>query len=400
MEEKKNDNKVVWIVGTIIILAILITIIIINVQNNASNVKQIKLGEMVVLNEQDKQLLRTRTIENINGNLKSPATANYENDFDYLCIEPNIIKINGYVDSQNSFGAIIRSKFVCEYFAVNTIIDTLIYLKFDDTELLDIKETYVEEYKKQAKVDVLKQEGNRLNQKKLDYIMNDFNKDELNNVGEILKTQYGENEIRIDVKVTAKSSKTSKEDEEYWTNFNICSILHYFNEFDIVGIVKMNIYSIDNKKIVELTFDNDFIKNKWNDNSQINLVKEIFGENYKEEQNANSHLSQKEKNYIDNFVDNTNMKEFVEAETSKRFNEMMKWCSEENIYNELFSKSLKKKLTLKQFKNYKLNSFGIEGISAMILADDSVYISFIDSANGGAYGVKIKDKAIIEFKKV
>lgn len=278
----ENMNKLFYIFLGIITLIIVVGAIYILMFKNNSKIEKIKLGEMVVLSENDKKSLRNKTIENINNNLKSPATANYEKEFHYLCTEPNIIKVNGYVDSQNSFGAIIRSQFTCEYFAIDTITDTLVYLKFNNVELLNIKNTYIEEYKKRAKIDELKQEGNTLNQKKLDYIMNDFNEDELNNVGKILKTQYGENETRIDVKVIAKSSENSKEDKEYWVNFNICSILHYFNEFDIVGTIKMNIYDINDKKIVELSFNNEFIKNEWNDNSKMNLVKELFGENYKE----------------------------------------------------------------------------------------------------------------------
>lgn len=242
---------------------------------------QYKLGDIITLSEKDKELLKNKTENYIKENLKSPSTAEFEESFEYICDEGNIIKVKGYVDSQNSFGAMIRGKFVCEYFAIDGVIDTLVYLKYDDTELLNIKDTYIEKYKKQAKVDALKQEGNSINQNKLDYIMNDFNENELNDVGKILKIQYEENETKIDVKITAKSSEKSKEDEEYWTNFNICSILEYFNEFDIIGIVKMQIYNIKDQKIVEINFDDDFIKNKWKKNHQINLVKEIFGENYK-----------------------------------------------------------------------------------------------------------------------
>ena len=126
------------------------------------------------------------------------------------------------------------------------------------------------------------------------------------------------------------------------------------------------------------------------DNFQNSMVSRVTIENTVEQKQV-----KEENNTITEFISTTSKKGFVEAETTKKFVEMMKWCSEKDIYNKLFSKSLKEKLTLEQFKNYKLNSFGIEGISAMLLADDSVYISFIDSANGGAYGVKVKDKAII-----
>lgn len=145
-----------------------------------------------------------------------------------------------------------------------------------------------------------------------------------------------------------------------------------------------------------------FVSNLTNSKKKLDIEKNEYAmitegrKTIKNEFEENNYTLQ----YINEFLIYTDKKSFVEAETIKKFKEMMKWCSEETIYNELFSKELKEKISLKKFENYKLNSFGIEGISAMVLADDSIYISFIDSANGGAYGVKVKDKTIIEFKKI
>lgn len=284
MEEKKKNNKIKLILGGIVLIIILVIIFLLSnfsKEVNSEDVRQIQLGDIIILNKADKQLLRGETEEYIKENLKTPSIAEFQEQFEYICDEENIIKVKGYVDSQNSFGAMLRSEFVCEYFAVDNLIDTLVYLKFSDTEVLNIKDTYIKEYKKQRQLEDVKSNGNELNQEKLDYIMNDFNGDELNDVGKILTTHYDKKETTIDIQTITKSSKINEQDKEYWTNFNICSILHYFKEFDIVGTVTMNIYDIDNKEIIELSFDDNFIKNKWNDNSKINLVREIFGENYK-----------------------------------------------------------------------------------------------------------------------
>lgn len=112
-------------------------------------------------------------------------------------------------------------------------------------------------------------------------------------------------------------------------------------------------------------------------------------------------IQENDKNeYITEFISKTNKKGFVEAETVKKFKEMMKWCSNETIYNELFSEKLKEEITLEQFEEYKINSFGIDYVSAMVLADDSIRISFVDWVNNEAYSLRVKNKVITEFKKI
>lgn len=272
------------IIIIVIVSAIVGGTIIFILNNKENKTISIELGDVVILNDEQKRLIRDKTIETINQHLKAPSTAEYENEFEYICDEANIIKVKGYIDSQNSLGAMIRGKFMCEYFAINDEINRLVYLEINGTETLNIKETYIKEYieadKKQKELSSIKKNGKELSEEKLNYIMNDFNNDDFNNVGRIEKVYYDEKESEIDVQVTAKGSQKSDEDKKYWTNFNICTILDYFNEFEITGIVKMAIYDLENKKIAELTFDNNFLKEKWKNNSQINLVKELFGENY------------------------------------------------------------------------------------------------------------------------
>lgn len=278
------NNWKLWLVTIIILITLIIGIAIsIYVKNNKTQeTTNIQLGDIITLTEEQKTLLRNKTIANIQEYLKAPSTAQFQENFIYTCTEPNIIKVDGYVDSQNSFGAMIREKFTCQYFAIKNDITTLILLIYDNKELLNIKETYIEEYKKQIKLDNINQFGKELNQEKLEYIKEEFNNDKLNDVGNITNVMFNEKESNIDVQVIAKSSQNNKEQREYWSNFNICSILHYFNNFNIIGTIKINLYDIDNNKILELKFDDDFIKNKWKDNSQINKVKELFGGNYKE----------------------------------------------------------------------------------------------------------------------
>lgn len=270
-------NKKLILIVTITIFITLIIAFIFFINKPADNeiFDQINLGDIVTLNENDKELLRNKSIEYIKNNLKAPSTALFEEPFEYECSEPNIIKVSGYLDSQNGFGAMIRGNFHCEYFAIDDTIDILVYLKINDDVILDIKDTYMEEYKNQEELNAINKDEKNLNQEKLDYIMEKFNNDELNDVGKIVKANFNDKESVLEVEITAKTEMS----DNYWINYNICSIMDYLKEFDIIGNVK--IILADKKSKVEVCFDNEFMKNKWQDNHRIDLVEEIFGENYK-----------------------------------------------------------------------------------------------------------------------
>ena len=122
--------------------------------------------------------------------------------------------------------------------------------------------------------------GLNINQEKLDFIMNEFNNDPINDTGRITNVFFNENGSSIEVEIIAESSVSNDTSNNYWIDFNICSIMDYITEFSVINTVKITL--IDKIKTVEIVFDDDFVRNKWKENHQINLVKEIFGENYKE----------------------------------------------------------------------------------------------------------------------
>lgn len=278
---KTKVRKRLIIVG--IIILVIISFLVISICNNKTNmteIRQIKIGDTISLTENDKRILKNETINNVCNYLKAPSTAQFEENFKYNCEEENIIEVKGYVDSQNSFGAMIRGRFICQYFAIDSVIDTLVYLKFNDTEVFNIKETYMKEYEKQKKLEDIQSNGNDLNQEKLDYILNEFNNDEINDVARITKAIFDKSESIIEVQISAESPVFDSVSENYWIDFNICSIMEYIEEFNIRGTVKIKL--MDKEKSIEVSFDNEFLKNKWKGNQQINLVKKIFGENYKE----------------------------------------------------------------------------------------------------------------------
>lgn len=285
MENKKKTVLKNWKLLVVVILIILIITAIFYISTNdtekvnSDDVKKYKIGDIITLNEYDKATLRNKTIEYIEDALKAPSTAEFQNEFEYICNEENIIKVSGYVESQNSFGTMIRGKFRCEYFAIENTIDTLVYFQYDDKELLNIKNRYIEEYKKQQEIKNIKSIGNKLSQEKLEYIMNEFNNDETNDTAKVTYVFFDENESIVNIKINAKTEKV----DNYWINFNICTIMDYIKEFDLTGTIKIKLD--DKEKNVEINFNDEFVKHKWKENHQINLVKEIFGENYKETSN-------------------------------------------------------------------------------------------------------------------
>jgi len=97
-----------------------------------------QLGDIVVLTDKHKSELRERTIDNIKIYLKTPSIAEFQENFTYTCEEANVVKVEGYVDSQNSFGSILRGKFICEYFVINGVSDTLVYIEYNNEEIFNI----------------------------------------------------------------------------------------------------------------------------------------------------------------------------------------------------------------------------------------------------------------------
>ena len=174
----------------------------------------------------------------------------------------------------------LRGNFVCEYFAFDIFIDTLVYLKYDNEELMDIKEIYREECKKEQRLEEVKSSGSSLNLEKLEYIMDEFNNNVVNNVGRITNVSINEGKSTIDIDVIAKTLKT-KEDKQYWVQFNITGIMNRIGQFDNVGEVELKLY-IDNTEIAYAKFNEEFLRNVWKENHIITEIPELFGENYKE----------------------------------------------------------------------------------------------------------------------
>lgn len=104
--------------------------------------------------------------------------------------------------------------------------------------------------------------------------------------------------------------------------------------------------------------------------------------------------------YINNFTNAVNPKGYTDAETSRTFKIMMQKCSNEDIYDILFSDELKATTSYDQFQSYNINPFGIVSEKSTLLADKSVIITFSDMASNKGYGVIVKDKKITKFYEI
>lgn len=88
------------------------------------------------------------------------------------------------------------------------------------------------------------------------------------------------------------------------------------------------------------------------------------------------------------------------VDVAKEFEQLMKNCDHEQVYNELFTSNLKKKIKLEEFKSYGINMYATEHVTADRLADNSILTSFYDSINRKSYLVTIKNGMITKFQQV
>lgn len=124
-----------------IILIILISIgCIINFKGKNSNEEL--LGKEIKLTNTIKKDLYNIVKEDIKKSLKTPSKATFQalKNWTIRLNRDNIIEISSYVDSQNSYGAMLRAHFVQKYIPISKDSYLCIYKEFDNNILFDITE--------------------------------------------------------------------------------------------------------------------------------------------------------------------------------------------------------------------------------------------------------------------
>lgn len=288
MEEKKNSKKVICIIIIILLVIILLLVGAEYIKNNSdekvSN-SETFAGKKIELTSSMKKDLYEKVKNDITKDLKTPSTAVFQNtkDWSIRVNSNNVIEVKSYVDSQNSFGAVLRANFEQHYILISNDKMLCTYKEFNNETQFDITERAENSdiiNKKisasQMKEFIDKAESNKYNSlynKIIDY---DFNEE----------TQ----ELKLDINITSQSDG----DLKYTCYLVSTSIIDEciciptvettINAYTDINGEKQKIATINN-------IDFDFMVKKWNAvcNTGINAThlitnfEEELGENLTQE---------------------------------------------------------------------------------------------------------------------
>lgn len=142
MKEKLKSWKL-W-VGIIVVILIVLGIVFINNSGQSINTstKCNKIGKEIKLSNNIRKELYETVKKDITNNLKTPSTAIFPKmkEWNIRVDSNNVIEVNSYVDSQNSFGAMLRTNFKQRYIPINEDEYLCIYKEFNNETEFDITE--------------------------------------------------------------------------------------------------------------------------------------------------------------------------------------------------------------------------------------------------------------------
>lgn len=138
---KQNKRKLLLV----ILVAILIIIGIFFINDIAQSVNanaQSKIGKEIKLSNSMKKELYEKVKKDITDSLKTPSTAVFPKmkEWNIRVDSNNVIEVKSYVDSQNSFGAMMRADFEQKYIMLNKDDYLCIYKEFNNETEFDISE--------------------------------------------------------------------------------------------------------------------------------------------------------------------------------------------------------------------------------------------------------------------
>lgn len=138
---KQNKRKLLLV----ILIAILIIIGIFFINDIAQSVNanaQSKIGKEIKLSNSMKKELYEKVKKDITDSLKTPSTAVFPKmkEWNIRVNSNNVIEVKSYVDSQNSFGAMLRADFEQKYIILNKDDYLCIYKEFNNETEFDISE--------------------------------------------------------------------------------------------------------------------------------------------------------------------------------------------------------------------------------------------------------------------
>lgn len=138
---KQNKRKLLLVI--LIAILIIIGIFFINDITQSVNANaQSKIGKEIKLSNSMKKELYEKVKKDITDSLKTPSTAVFPKmkEWNIRVNSNNVIEVKSYVDSQNSFGAMLRADFEQKYIILNKDDYLCIYKEFNNETEFDISE--------------------------------------------------------------------------------------------------------------------------------------------------------------------------------------------------------------------------------------------------------------------
>lgn len=144
MEKRKRFYQKWWFwLVTALILVTIGVIYLININTESvTNEPYSMIGKEIKITNRMKEELYQKIKNDITDNLKTPSTAIFPEikEWDIDVNSNNVVEVKSYVDSQNSFGAMLRANFEQQYILLDNNNCLCIYKEFDDIVQFDITE--------------------------------------------------------------------------------------------------------------------------------------------------------------------------------------------------------------------------------------------------------------------
>lgn len=227
------ENWKLWV--TILAIVGLIAISVIAVyENKTENVSSntcteyTMIGKKINLTNKMKKEMYEKIKKDITDSLKTPSTATFPKmkDWNIDVNYNNVIEVKSYVDSQNSYGAMLRADFKQQYIITNKNEYLCIYKEFNNETEFDITEKA--EYKR------------FINEEVFDFQMKEFIEKSKNSTiyGSLIDYKYNKDSQNLEINILVNPLK--EEDYKYYVN---ASIIAYINQCICIPTVntKLNI---------------------------------------------------------------------------------------------------------------------------------------------------------------
>lgn len=259
---KKSGKSIVknwklWI-GVIIGIVVIVGIII-GIENSSKEVNSNvetqynSLGKEIRLTNKLKKDMYNKVKQDIIGNLKTPSTAIFPDmkDWNIDVNSDNVIEVKSYVDSQNSYGAMLRANFKQKYIYFDKDEYICIYKDFNSENEFDITENT--EYKR------------FINKEINDTQMEDFidKSKDATIYGNLIDYNFNKENQNLEINVLIKKIDSPYFDYKSYINSVICA---YINQCICIPTIttKLNVKNEKNEILATVSDINiEFLLNDW-----------------------------------------------------------------------------------------------------------------------------------------